>query len=182
MRISSMKLAVVAALVAAFAMAATTSASADTTSCSTEGSVKLSPGLSEKPHVQNITVKGTLSGCTGEGSSVIEGKYVAHLKTAEAVSCAALKGAGAPDGQTSIVLKWVPHSEGNSNGTFSMPLTEAAPVSLAGTIGKGPFDEDAIAGTVTQTYTDGATCGVGNGHKKAKKVNKGTVSGTLSIS
>ena len=39
------------------------------------------------------------------------------------------------------------------------------------------------SGSITQTYTGGETCGIPpEGKKNAKKVNKGTYSGTLSIS
>jgi hypothetical protein len=177
------RLSVVAALMSAFAMAATPSAaSADSTTCSNSGTIKLSPGLEATPHVQNISIKGTLTGCAGAESAVTEGAYVAHLKTTEAVSCTALTGAGAAEEATNIVIKWSPKGGGNSMGTFSMPLTEVPGVSLGGTLASGPFNADSISGTVSQTYTGGAKCGVAQGKKKAKKVNKGTLSGSLTIS
>jgi hypothetical protein len=182
MRISTLKLSVVGSLMAAIAMAGAASASADTTSCTNSGTVKLSPGLEATPHVQNITVKGVLTGCSGVESTQTEGKYVAHMKTAEAVSCSALTGVGAAEEATNIVIKWTPKGGGNSMGSFTMPLTEAPGVALGGTLASGPFSEDTISGTVSQTYTGGPTCGVPVGKKKAKRVNKGTVSGTLSIS
>ena len=91
MRIS--RLLVFAALVGAFCLAATASASAATATCTgANGKIKLSPGLSETAAVQNIQVKGELTGCTGEGSQETY-KYQIHAKTAEAVTCAALAGA-----------------------------------------------------------------------------------------
>jgi hypothetical protein len=60
------------------------------------------------------------------------------------------------------------------------------PAALGGTISSGPFHEDALGGSLTQAYTGGPTCGQETEHKgkkkKGKKVNKGTVSGTLTIS
>jgi hypothetical protein len=154
------------------------SASAATTTCaSNSGTIKLSPGLSESAQVQNISIKGTLSGCSGE-SSVTAAKYVAHLKTIEPVTCSALTGAGAAEEEGKIVIKWSPKGQGNSMGSFSMPLTEVSGVSLGGTLESGPFSGDTIAGTVSQTFTGGATCGVPVGKKKAKKVNKGAFTGS----
>ena len=72
------------------------SATAATTTCAhNNGTIKLSPGLSASPQVQTITINGTLSECSGEGSTVTGAKYLAHLKTAEKVTCSALTGAGA---------------------------------------------------------------------------------------
>lgn len=155
------------------------SASAATTTCTGDGgTIKLSPGLSASPQVQNITIKGTLSECSGEGSTVVAGKYLAHLKTAEAVTCSALTGAGALEEETKIIIKWSPKGQGNSMGTFSMALTEVPGVSLGGTLSSGPFSGDNIAGTVSQTFTGGATCGAAHGKKPAKKVSKGTFTGS----
>jgi len=163
------------------ALGATASASAaPTTTCENSGTVKLSPGLSTSPQVQNITVKGTLSNCAGEENTLTSGKYVAHLKTTEAVTCEALTGPGAATEGT-VVLKWG-KGNGNSNGTFSQPLTEL-PTTVSGLVEKGPFEGETISGAVQQTFEGGAGCGVPpEGKKNAKKVKKGTVTGTLSIS
>lgn len=179
MRMRGVTLTVAAVLASAAAMAVSASASAATTTCTNAGTIKLSPGLEGTAKVQNITIKGTLSECKGEGSTATGGTYVAHLKTTEPVSCSALTGSAPAEG--TIVVKWTPKGEGNSKGTFTMPLTEL-PTTLGGKIESGPFAEGAISGTVTQKYTGGASCGVANGKKKAKKVNKGTLSGTLTIS
>jgi hypothetical protein len=183
------KLSVVAALVAASAMATTASASADTTSCTAAGSVKLSPGLSETAARQNVQIKGTLSGCSGEESSeVTGGSFQIHGKTEAAITCAALKSGAATD-PGPIKLKWkpTPAAGSQSQGTVSVQLIEGAGF-LSGLITSGPFgDNDLIGGerVLTQVYTGGPECGKETEHmgkKKANKVNKGTVSGTLSIS
>ena len=146
------------------------SASLEGTSCSENGgSIKLSPGLTETPKVQNISIKGSLSGCT---NSVFAGRYVAHLKSTNALTCAALTSSGEVATGT-IVLKWSPKRHGNSNGFFSMKLTETPAAVLGGGIEKGPFEGGTISGSMTQKYS--GKCG-------SMKVNKGTFSGTFVIS
>jgi hypothetical protein len=160
------------------------SASADSITCEIKGSIKLSPGLTESPQVQNIAVtmhKGAkLTGCSGVETKVTGGNVNIHMKTEKPVTCAALKSAGEPVTETKAIFKWSPKGEGNSMGTFTMPLSES-PVSLGGTIEKGsfPFSEDTISGSVNQTYN--GTCG-SSGHGKGKKVNKGSFSGSITIS
>jgi hypothetical protein len=86
MRRGLARLSVLATLVVSLGIMgiSTASASADTTTCTENtGTVKLSPGLSNTASVQNITVHGTLAGCSGEESTVTGGTYVAHLKTTE---------------------------------------------------------------------------------------------------
>ena len=92
-----------------------------------QGKITLSPGLSETPSVQNITVKGELSNCTGplgfEG-----GKYTDHLKTTEEVTCSVLSSISSePTTESvSLALKWLPSEEGSSNGSILLPLSEVA--------------------------------------------------------
>jgi hypothetical protein len=184
MRKSLIRLSFVAALVAALAMVGTATASADTTSCAAAGTIKLSPGLTSDAKVQNVTIKAALSECSGEESEFTGGKFVAHFKTAEPVSCSTLtgEGTGAAPEENKIVLKWTPKGSGNSLGTVSLPITEVPGALLTGSIASGPFEEDNIAGELSQSYTGGSSCGVPpEGKKKAKKVKKGTVSGTLAI-
>jgi hypothetical protein len=169
-----------AVLAVAAVGASSASASAATTeTCENNASIKLSPGLSNTPQIQNISVKGTLTNCTGEGGTVTSGKYVAHLKTTEPVTCAVLAGSGAADTGT-IVIKWSPKGQGNSMGSFTMPLTEQ-PTAIGGLVESGPFAESPITGSVTQTYEGGSTCGIATGTKKAKKVNKGALTGSLTV-
>src|ERR1700739_424849 len=121
MRIS--KLFIAAALVGAFALAATASASAATATCAgATGKIKLSPGLTETAAVQNIQVKGVLTGCTGEGAQESY-PFQIHAKTAEAVSCSALAGA-ASGPESTIKIKAT--GEGNSTGSVSFQLIEGS--------------------------------------------------------
>ncbi len=156
------------------------SASAATTTCENSGTIKLSPGLSNSPTPQNVTIKGTLSNCSGEESSVTEGKYLAHLKT-EAVTCEVLTGEGALLTESNIIFKLNPKEGANPMGTFDFPVTEKAGVSLSGLVESGAFEGGVIGGSVSQTYAGGETCGIPNGKKKAKKVSKGTFTGSLSL-
>jgi hypothetical protein len=110
-----------------------------------------------------------------EGSPPIE--FDRSGKTVKA--CASLLSLGEANSGT-IVIKWSPKGQGNSLGSFAMPLSEQA-VALGGLVEQGPFAEAAISGSVTQSYTGGATCGVAEGKKKAKKVDKGTLTGSLTV-
>ena len=168
-------LATVAAPLGAMGLVAAPASAAAATTCSgNSGSIKLSPGLEESAQTQNITIKGTLSGCTG--GTVTGGSYLAHLKTTNPVSCAALASAGEAATGT-IVIKWSPKGQGNSSGAFSMPLTALAGVSLGGTLESGPFATSSISGTVSQSFA--GTCGgSGKGKSKAKKVKDGSFTGS----
>jgi hypothetical protein len=178
------KLSVLGTLFAAIALmwAFAASASADSVTCEMSGNIKVSPGLTESPKVQNIQIKGSLSKCAGTETKVMSASYNAHLKTAEAVSCATLKGTGSPSAaESTILLKWG-GEEGLSEATFSMPLTEMS-VGIGGMVNKGPFNGDTISGSVTQKYEAcGGSPGHGHGHGKGKKVKRGTLTGTITIS
>jgi hypothetical protein len=186
MKISAIKLSLVAALVMALAMVGAASASADSTSCAAGGFIKLSPGLTNTPQIQTVTVKGTLAECASSESEMTGGKFVAHFKTAEPVSCAVLSSAGVGAGEESnIVLKPQPKDGGNPMGSFSLPITETAPQLLSGTItSEGEFAGNTIGGSVTETFVGGKHCGEVELNKKGKpsKVSKGTFVGTLAVS
>jgi hypothetical protein len=176
MKLKRRKLAAAVALVGLLSAttllgASAASASIEGTSCSGNGGmIKLSPGLSETPTVQSISIKGTLSGCT---NSVFAGRYVAQLKTTNAVTCAALAGGGEV-ATGKIVLKWSPKRHGNSIGFFGIGLTETPESAISGGIERGPFEGGTISGSMTQKYS--GTCG------GKKKVKKGTFSGTFTVS
>lgn len=117
------------------------------TSCaSNTGVAKLSPGIEEVGKVQNISVKGTLSGCSG--STGESAKYVAHLKTSTAVTCASLAAEGAV-AQGTVVIKWG-HGQGNSQGTLTVTGGPSA-FTLSGTVTSGPFEGLAISSTLSGT-------------------------------
>jgi hypothetical protein len=115
-----------------------TPASAAGTACSgSTGSVTFSPGLTNGPaKVQNVVIKGALSGCSG--STVSAATYVAKLKSAKPATCATLS----TEGETatgSLVIKWSPKGQGNSHGSITLTETGGTGASLAGTIGEGLF-------------------------------------------
>lgn len=177
MRRNLTRLSVVAVLVAPLAMmglsAAAASAAEGTVCSGNSGTIKLSPGLDETAHVQNISIKGTLSGCTG--GTVTSAKYVAQLKTTNPVSCTALTSGGAA-ATGSIEIKWSPKAQGNSQGALTVPLTDSGTVSMGGKIEKGPLAGLGIYGPVSQSYS--GTCGGAIGKKKAKKVKDGSLTGS----
>jgi hypothetical protein len=80
------------------------------------------------------------------------------------------------------IFKWLPKGTEQSTGSLNVPITEMA-ASLEGSVNMGtfPFSEDKITGSVTEKYS--GTCGSsGKGHGGGKKVNKGTFSGTITVS
>lgn len=139
------------------------------------GTIKLSPGLSETPQVQDITIKGALSGCDGPAEPT-GATYVAHLKTTEEVTCSTLSSLSAEPTTTSVslVVKWSPKGAGNSHGTLVLPLTEAGG-SFGGTVEGGPFSgvHDVFASSLSESFAGGATCGVPPAKGKAKPVKSG---------
>jgi hypothetical protein len=163
----SVALAALAPLAAAAAFAAPASAAEVGSICSTDtASIKLSPGIEETvPKVQNVVVKGVLSGCTG--GTVSEGKYVAHLKTAGPMTCATVASGEAASG--TIVIKWAPKGQGNSHGSVEMTIGGAG-TTIFGSIAAGPFTGDGIYSPVSTSY---GSCG----NAKAK-LKLGSLSGS----
>ena len=143
------------ALVLVGALASTSYAADTGTVCAqNEASrVKLSPGLqapagpeeASTAHVQNITIKGVLKGCTG--STVTEATYVAHLKTNGPVDCSVLATGETAEG--TVVIKWKPKGQGNSHGTMSMALTGGSTTIYGSLSGAGPFEGLGLYGPST---------------------------------
>ncbi len=129
----------------------------------------LSPGLTNSPKFQTVKIKGSLSGCTGVETSA---RFKATLKTTQAVTCAALSGAGATATQPfTLSIKWLPKS-GESGGTLNIPLTETPEASFSGMVTEGVFapSKSSISGTLSEAFTSSNECGAG------KKVKDGTAS------
>lgn len=175
MRTRFIQLSIAAALVAAMsatgALTASASAAEGTTCSGNSGSVTLSPGATnESAKVQNIVVKGVLSGCTGP---VTDAKYVAHLKTTSAVTCTTLFTPGETATGT-VVLKWKPKGQGNSNGSLTLTVTEGPGATIGGTVESGPFAAMGISGSLeslTPLFTGkGEPCTKKNKLKKASFV------------
>jgi hypothetical protein len=150
------------------------------------GTIKLSPGLTETPHVQTITVNGEFAGCAGP-KGFESGKYVAHLRSTEEVTCSVLTSASAEanTASSSFSVKWRPAEEGTSTGSLVLALSEVSSLTgMTGTLTGGPFPASAsiAAASVAETFTGASTCGAASGKKKAKPVKKGTfATGTVEI-
>lgn len=148
------------------------------------GTIKLTPGLTATPHVQEITVKGVLSGCDGPAEPS-GGTYVAHLTTTEEVTCSALESISAEPTTTpvSLVVKWLPTGVGKSHGTLVMPLSEVGG-SLQGTLEGGPFalPQNIFAASLSESFTGAAKCGVPSPKGVVKPIRSATfVTGALEI-
>jgi YVTN family beta-propeller protein len=145
--------------------------------------VKLSPGLTSKPAVQRMTIKGNLTGCQGEPFTAVS--YKATLMTPGPVECAALTGAGEP-ASGAVKYEWTPKTKPTkATGTLSMPLTRASTVTgesfeittgpafeFSGEVTAGPYSPLAFTGTATTRYIGGARCG----QKHQKPVREGELS------
>jgi hypothetical protein len=129
------------------------------------GTITLSPGLTEKPAVQTMKIKGTLTGCTGQPFTAAT--YTGTLKTAGPVACSVLSAAG-ETATGAGKYKWTPKAKG-SKGTLRMLLTETPRIAFSGEVTTGSYSPLKLSGTVTESYTGAATCG-------AKKLKKGTFS------
>lgn len=139
---------VAAGAVAGFAATAASAVEETGATCASSSAVAtFSPGLEEaNAKVQNITVKGTASECTGEAGTST--KYVIHVKTAEGATCATLNEALlAATG--SGVLKWG-HGHGNSQGSFSLSGSSSS-LSLSGTLESGPYAGMSLSDTFSGT-------------------------------
>jgi hypothetical protein len=147
-----------------------------TESCLNHGTITLSPGLSETPSVQTMTIKGDLSGCAGP-RGFESGKYVDHLKTTEEVTCSVLQSTSIEPitAAVSFSVKWAPAEEGSSKGTMILPLSEVSLTGLTGSVSGGPFATPSTikATSVAEAFTGASTCGKAVGKKAAKPVKKG---------
>jgi hypothetical protein len=142
------------------------------------GTIKLSPGLTETPHVQSITLKGALQGCEGAGAGETA-TFVAHLKTTEEVTCSALESLSLEPTTEAVsaVVKWAPKEAGTSHGSLVVPITEAGGATLGGALQGGPFPAPVVVnGTLYEGFTGGPECGLAEGNKKAKPVKRGAFS------
>jgi hypothetical protein len=77
-----------------------------------------------------------------------------------------------------VKVAWTPTAKATS-GTFSFPLTRAAVVALSGGLESGPYSSLALSGTVTESYTNAAKCGVPQGRLAVvKPVTKASFTGS----
>ena len=146
------------------------------TCSSNSGTIKMSPGLSETPHVQTIKVSGTLAGC--EGPSVPESaSYSLKEQTTEPVTCSYLQQSTTTPTTTSgkFAVTWA-EKEGVSTGTLTLPISEASLTGISGTLGGGPLSASTPinASSIYETFPP---CGVPQGKKGTiKPIKTGTFS------
>jgi hypothetical protein len=132
----------------------------------------LTPGLTETPALQSITVSGELSGC--EGRNVPEsGKYTVKEKSTEEWACAQLQSASAEPTTTTgtLTVKWLPLEEGTSKGTLTVPVSETATSGVTGSLKGGPF-QTAVpmnASSIFESFTGASMCGIPQGRKAVIK-------------
>ena len=113
------------------------------------GTITLSPGLTSVAAAQTVKVKGALSGCSGESFAAV--KYTATLKTAGAVSCAVLKGAGETAAGASA-FKWTPKAKpSTASGTLSMVLGETPGGPLQGGVARGAYSPLTLSGKMSES-------------------------------
>jgi len=144
------------------------------TTCTTNsGTVTLSPGLTGTAAFQRVQIKGTLTPCSGE--TFTEAKYTATLTTESKASCSALSGPRAPAFGTAKYA-WSPKTK-STTGTLSLPLTETAGIAFSSELETGPYSLSTLSGTVSESYTNAATCGVPQ-EGIIKPVTKGTFTGS----
>jgi hypothetical protein len=86
------------------------------------------------------------------------------LTTTSKVTCSALSGPGAAT-FGSVKYAWTPKTKATT-GTFSLPLTETAGITLSSELESGPYSPLTLSGTASETYTNAAICGVPQGKKR----------------
>jgi hypothetical protein len=134
---------------------------------SNHGTIHLTPGLTETPAVQSITIKGELAGC--DGPNVPEtGKYTIKEKTTEEVTCSYLQSTTVEPTTTvgALTVKWLPLEEGTSKGTLAMPISEVFFAGIAGSLkAGGPFEQATPikASSIFESFTGASMCGVPQG-------------------
>jgi len=147
------------------------------------GTIHLSPGLTETPAIQSMTVGGELSGCNGP-LDFESGKYTAHLLTTEAVTCSALSSASLEGTKAkSLSVKWLPLESGTSKGSLVLPLSEAPLTGMTGTMIGGPFASATSfkAEAVSESFKGAALCGVPQGKLQTIKPVKAGVFSTSEV-
>jgi hypothetical protein len=155
-----------------------TVASAQETCSGNSGKLSLSPGVTNTAAVQVVKVKGVLSGCSGS-RPYTEAKYAGTLKTVKGVTCTSLTSSSEQSATGPLLVKWLPKARGaESNGTLSVPLTQAPGAILGGSLESGQFSPSDIAGTVSQTFAKAAKCGVAIGTKPVAPIKSATFTGS----
>jgi YVTN family beta-propeller protein len=145
---------------------------------SNSGTITLKPGLTNTPSVQNVTIKGSLEGCTGEPFT--KATYTASMKTPHPVSCAVLEQEEPVEGPAKF--KWTPKAKA-STGRLATALFENETIGMFGEVSTGPYSPLTFTSEeMIEAFSGGGQCGESHGKKAAKAVTKGTFEGaTVSL-
>jgi YVTN family beta-propeller protein len=137
------------------------------------GTITLKPGLTNTPSVQNVTIDGSLEGCTGEPFT--KATYTATMKTQNAVSCAVLEQEERVEGPAKF--KWTPKAKA-STGRLLTALFEGETVGMFGEVLSGSYSPLTFSSEeMIEVFSGGGQCGEPHGKKAAKAVKKGTFEG-----
>jgi hypothetical protein len=150
-----------------------------TETCSANGgTIALSPGITETPAIQKVTLKGAMTGCLGP-HDFETGSYIAHLITTEPLTCSALSSASLEGtASKSFSITWN-QLEGISKGSMIVPVSEAPLTGMTGSLKGGPFETATSmkAASVFESFTGASMCGQPQGVRKiVKPVKAGTFS------
>lgn len=152
-------------------------AAAPSLSCNVSGTFKISPGLSNTPAKQTLTVTLQLSGCTGSSIPGITGDSAstspgATSKTTE--TCANLTEEGKPTTTKNAPADW--NNGQTSAFTYKTTLGDPGPgeATASGKVSSGDFKKGKIAALIKDTPGAGQNC-------TTTPLTSGTVSGTFNI-
>ncbi|MGH9016857.1 MAG: hypothetical protein ACRDY1_03830 [Acidimicrobiales bacterium] len=164
-------------VVAAGPAGAKTKAPPPSIACKVTGSATISPGVSETPAKQTLTVTLSLSSCTGSSVAGITGTSQSGSTTEKGKTpetCASLLEPGTPT-KSKGTINW-------NNGTTSMEsvtstLGDPGPgeSTVTGKISKGTFKKGKVAAALTDTLGAGQNC-------TSVPVTSATITGTYTIS
>lgn len=142
-----------------------------TETCSANsGTIKLSPGITETPAIQKITVTGAMTGCAGPLDPEA-GTYIGHLLTTEEITCSSLSSAALEGTHSkSFAITWS-ELAGISKGAMTLPLSEVPLVGMVGTVSGGPLESATSfeAASISESFTGAAMCGIPQGKRSIIK-------------
>jgi hypothetical protein len=105
-----------------------------TTCTAGTGTAKFAPGLTTTAQTQNVTVAGSVTGCTG---SVTSAGVVLHVPAAAAMTCSTVSAGSGSSFTGSAILAW--SGSGSSHVTVSVTYGGGGSATVVGIIAKGPF-------------------------------------------
>jgi hypothetical protein len=140
--------------------------------CTVTGSATISPGVSETPQKQTLTVTTSLSGCTNSSVAGITGSSPTTTSATgkKPESCANLAEKSKPT-KTDSTIDW---NNGDTSADSYKTTLDAGSATVAGKITSGTFDKGKITGSLTYTVGAGQNC-------TSVPVTSATITGTFQI-